>query len=636
MQLTLRRRIVLTLLPIFLLMGAIGTAGVMLLLRVGSHIDAILRENYRSVSYMERLNEALERIDSSFNFALAGLEEKARNQYETNWPKLDENIRLERGNITINGELELAQELERLANEYRDQGGKFYALSADTSERREAYHGDGGLLERFGQLKDVAGKIRRMNEANMQQASAQAQRTAVTSTAAFAAALGLAALLAGLLAVQMIRTILRPIKAVTASATAISSGNLDQVMPVVSNDELGRLAEAFNLMSRYLREYRESRSAQLLRAQRTSQATIDSFPDPVLVVDPEGRVEMANPAARRILGVQAPSPGEPPASAWQPPAPLREPLAQALRDDRDYLPAGFDQVILITSDNGEQALLPRIITIRDAQGSALGAAVLLQDVTRLRLLDQVKTNLVATASHELKTPLTSLRMAVHVLLEEAIGPLTPKQLELLLDARENSERLLTVVNSLLDLARLEQGWGKLTICTESPATLLRTAADGIRPQAMDKGVEVTIDAPAGLPPVSIDVERMTHALRNLLDNAIAFTERGGRITLAAVGEAGGVTLSVADTGVGIPAEYLPHIFERFLNIPGQSRESGTGLGLAIVKEIVTAHGGSIQCESQPGVGTVFKIHLPTAHTAGVTLNGQQDSAANSLGNAIRS
>src|SRR5262249_46940525 len=177
-----------------------------------------------------------------------------------------------------------------------------------------------------------------------------------------------------------------------------------------------------------------------LRAQQTSQATIDSFPDAVLVIDAEGQVEMANPAARRLLGVA-------PAGAslkltpqtWHPPEPLRQPLGEALRGRQDYLPQRFDKVIFVGSTGRERAVLPRILTIRDPSGSTLGAPVLLQDVTRLRLLDQVKSNLVATASHELKTPLTSIRLAVHLLLEETVGPLTPKQMELLLDARENSE-----------------------------------------------------------------------------------------------------------------------------------------------------------------------------------------------------
>ncbi len=267
---------------------------------------------------------------------------------------------------------------------------------------------------------------------------------------------------------------------------------------------------------------------------------------------------------------------------------------------------------MIGPNGQERILLPRIITIRDPYGTTIGAAVLLQDVTRLRLLDQVKGNLVATASHELKTPLTSIRLAVHLMLEETTGPLTPKQTDILLDARENCERLLAMLNNLLDLARLEQGWRQLDIQSEAPAALLKTAAETIQARAHDKGVDVLVKVPPGLPPVGVDAMRIGTALRNLVENALTYTDRGGRITLTASANTESVTLSVTDTGVGIPPEYIPHIFDKFFRIPGQSREIGTGLGLAIVHEVIVAHGGTITCESQPGVGTTFRIGLPIA------------------------
>src|SRR5262249_3408878 len=216
----------------------------------------------------------------------------------------------------------------------------------------------------------------------------------------------------------------------------------------------GQLATAFNDMARQLRELRRSNYALLLRAQRTSQATIDSFPDPVLVVTAEGGVDMANPAARRLFGLPE---GHLGAAPWQAPVPLQQPLADALQHQQPYLPEGFDPAGLMRLDGQERAFLPRLLPIRDPYGNTLGVAMLLEDVTRFRLLDQVKSNLIATVSHELKTPLTGIRLAVHLLLEEVVGPLTPKQTELLIDARDNAERLLLMVNNLLDLARLEQG-----------------------------------------------------------------------------------------------------------------------------------------------------------------------------------
>ena len=470
----------------------------------------------------------------------------------------------------------------------------------------------------FKDIKDVTGEIRRINQENMELASEQAKETASVSLVWFTSSLVVGAIIAGLLAWHMIRNFLLPIQSITESAKGISEGNLDQVVPILSSDEIGQLAQAFNLMARHLREFRQSQSVQLVRAQKTSQATIDSFPDPVLVIDIEGNVEMANPSARRLLGVIPRHADLNASGTWHPPEPLKQPLADALQGKREYLPEGFDQVILLPLNDRERALLPRIIIIRDAEQNSLGAAVLLEDVTRLRLLDQIKSNLVATASHELKTPLTSLRLVVHLLLEESAGPLTPKQTELLLDARENSERLLAVINNLLDLARLEQGWRQLDVRPVSPRSLLQAAVEYIHARAQDKNVGVELNVVAGLPAVSIDAERMGHALRNLLDNALTYTDPGGCITLGALSEGDRVVLSVADTGHGIPADHLPHLFEKFFRVPGRSSEQGTGLGLAIVYEIVSANGGTIDCQSTLGVGTIFRIKLPIALSNPIT------------------
>jgi signal transduction histidine kinase len=612
---TLRQRIVLALAPLLCLLALIGAVGIFLLRHVGDRIEDILRENYASVQMMTELNEALERIDSAFlQFALQG-QEDARREYDKNWILYEEQLQREENNITEPGEQDLARKLRELTEEYRQKGDSFFAADLSPAARRKAYFVGGedkrGLLQCFRNIKEVAGEVRELNQDSMKRASARAKWTARVSQfwlgAGLAATVGLAALLIW----STTRSILRPIQAVTQSAIAIGAGNLNQAVPVVSRDEIGHLAEAFNNMSRQLRAYRESHSARLLRVQRTSQATIDSFPEPVLVVDPSGRVEMANPAAHRLLGITPPSPGQNATSTWLPPPSLRQPLEDALHKHRSFLTQAFDQTVAFRQGGEERAYLPQILPIQDPFGNTLGAAVVLNDVTRFRLLDQIKSDLVATVSHELKTPLTSVRLVLHLLLEEAVGPLTPKQTELLIDARDNAERLLNMIEHLLALARLEEGRESLRIQAESPQALLQAAADAARPRAEAKHVELIVEDVAHLPPVAADPVCLCHALNNLLDNALTYTDQGGRITLSAgvVGERS-VRLSVADTGVGIAEEFLPHVFDKFFRVPDQSRGHGSGLGLAIVREIVLAHGGQVTCASQPRQGTVFQLTLP--------------------------
>ncbi|MCE9532717.1 MAG: cell wall metabolism sensor histidine kinase WalK [Planctomycetes bacterium] len=613
MAISLRRRIFLTLAPLVFLVAVLGVFGLPLLFHTGYRIDEILKENFISVQAMHRLNEALERIDSSLYLDLVNREESNIAAFDLHWQEFEVQFRIEASNITIHPtEDQLFEKLRTLKDAYHQRGKAFLQSSELPEKRKVEFFGETknpGLRGQYRDLKQSADEILRLNQANMELARDEARASARKTFIGFAAGLGVLCLLIGLLAYQLLLSILTPIREVTAAAQEIGAGRLDHTVPVFRTDELGQLAAAFNTMTQQLRQFRQSNTARLLRAQQTAQASIDSFSDPVLVVDPEGRVELANPAARVVFGV-IPSTETTPALAWSPPALLVEPLRIALQQQKPFLAESFDQAVNFQVGGEERAYLPQVRPIRATSGDTLGAAILLNDVTRFRLLDRFKTDLVATVSHELKTPLTGIRLAVHVLLEEKIGPLEPKQLELLLDTRENTERLLRMIEALLAMARLEHG-DRLNLQPEAPASLLREAAESIASRAEDKHIQVHVDASDALPAIGIDSVRFRHALGNLLDNALIYTPAGGKITLSSQVQVDGrLRISVADTGIGIAEESLPHVFDKFYRVPGQEHPPGTGLGLAITREIILAHGGTITVESETGHGSTFHISLP--------------------------
>ena len=370
------------------------------------------------------------------------------------------------------------------------------------------------------------------------------------------------------------RLIREPIVALTQAARAVSQGNLDQVVPATTSDELGELGQTFNTMARTIREYREAGSLRLLRAQKTAQATIDSFPDPVVVVDPQGEVERVNPAASRLLQATAGADGQP--LPWAAPAALKPHLESVLAGQGDYLPLSLDQAIFLRDGNQDKYFMPRVLRIRSDSGELLGAAVVLSDVTKFRLVDQLKSDMISTVSHELKTPLTSLQMVVHLLLEEVVGPLTTKQTELLVAARQDSDRLLGMINDLLDLTRIEQGRVALDQETVDAAELLRDALDRNRSAAEDAGITLECQIEPALPPVLVDRERIEHVFDNLMHNALRHTDRGGKITLKAAAMEGSVQYSITDSGEGIPPQFLPRVFDKFYRVPGSRRPGGPG------------------------------------------------------------
>jgi signal transduction histidine kinase len=276
----------------------------------------------------------------------------------------------------------------------------------------------------------------------------------------------------------------------------------------------------------------------------------------------------------------------------------------------DYVPTSFEKAVPVLINEREAFLLPRVIGMRDESGNLFGATIILQDVTRFRLLDEVKTNLVSTVSHELKTPLSSIRMGLHLLLEEKIGPLNPKQLELLLAAREDSERLLRMINDLLDLARLESGQTRQRFEIISPRILIKNAVPDLNPLVEANAARLVTKIAPELPDVAVDLRQIGHVFSNLVSNASRHSRPGEDVVLSAKAVGKSVRFSVLDHGPGIPKEFQSRIFERFFRIPGTEDSTGVGLGLAIAREMVVSHGGSVGLQSTSGKGSEFYFDLP--------------------------
>lgn len=237
--------------------------------------------------------------------------------------------------------------------------------------------------------------------------------------------------------------------------------------------------------------------------------------------------------------------------------------------------------------------------------------MVLQDVTRLRRFDELKNDLVSTVAHEFRTPLTSLHMAIHLCTEQAAGPLTDKQADLLHAAREDCERLQGIVNDLLDLARLQAGKLELHLALTSVDALVEAAVGAQEAQARQRGLSLESDVTPGLPEVQVDTERVQLVFGNLLANALRFTPAGGEVRVRASPDEGGVRVEISDTGPGIAPEFQERVFERFFRVPG-APSGGAGLGLFIAKEIVLAHGGEIGVTSELGKGSTFWFRLPVA------------------------
>lgn len=313
---TLRTKFLVGIVPLLAILLGLGLWAVSMFWQLGGKIDLILRENYTSVRAAEGMKEALERLDSALLFAIGGEETQAIEQFQQSQPVFEENLAIELRTITLPNEDEMAASLKTLFERYKTQTSRFFALGpTNKEERTKLYFSQ--LLPTFNAIKAKADEVLNINQRNMEEESQRARDAAASSIRLMIVALVAAAVVATFISIGLSRTILIPIRDVTRGARAMARGDLDQVVGATTRDELGELADAFNVMARTIRDFRQAGTARLLRAQKTAQATIDSFPDPVVVIDTTGSVERANPAARRLLGAV---PSEDGSIPWTPPA----------------------------------------------------------------------------------------------------------------------------------------------------------------------------------------------------------------------------------------------------------------------------------------------------------------------------
>ena len=600
------------LLLIVLLVSALG---IQVLRNYRRTMDQFLTENWRSVEYGQYMVDTLEQLDDQAkSLADGNARPGALEAAKTLMGEFDKNLEDENHNITLPGEDTLAKNLTdhwRGAEGYAAAYARLIDAKSTVTQRTAAY----AAIQRLGPLvKADAVAVIKLNFKNMTPIQGHFKEMSDNATRLMFILSGVGMAVAILFIVVMGRTILQPLAQLTESARQIEKGNLDLVVQVKSRDELGQLGNAFNSMAAKLREYRRSNQAKLIRTRQTTQNAIDSLPDAVAILSPDGQVEMANRAAQRLFGLQPDSQLD--ANQW----PWLEKLYHAtLRDLRPVEPRGYESAIQVVDEGVERFFLPRAVPVVDDARQLLGVTVVLADVTHLRRLDEMKSGIVSVVSHELKTPLTSIRMGVHLLLEERIGTLTAQQNDILTAVREDADRLHRIVENLLDMSRIESGRGLMELAAEKAQALIDEAVAPMKTAFAERGVELTVQVAPETPGVQADRNRINHVFSNLLSNALRYTPPGGHVCISAAAEDAGVTFSVLDSGPGIPRQYQGRIFERFFRVPGQSgapNADGAGLGLAIAKDIVEAHGGRIFVESDGASGSKFSFWLPRAEQGG--------------------
>jgi two-component system, NtrC family, sensor histidine kinase KinB len=605
-MLGIRQKLMLGFGGLFVVVAAAGMLTITQTDRLGRAIDVILTENYRSVVACQDMKESLELLDTGVLLCLAGGEADGDSLISENVSRFRVAMDLERSNITLPGEQDL---VERIGDLF-EQCLLILPTSGQTSGSLEVRRAEyfSRLRPLFQETKAAVQEVLRMNQTNMSEANNAALGVADSVHRGLLVLIIVSAAIMLLYSQLVRRWILRPIHRLMASVDEIRQGNYDVVLKTGSHDEIGRLSDSFCEMTAGLRQVRKEDRLSLMRTRRATEEVFKALPVAIAVLDLDGKVEMATETAGKAFGLR---PGANPGDLgfdWLPAM-----MRTALDEDRIISHRSGNGSFQHFVDNRERFYQPTVvpIAIGDGNREPAGVALILEDVSQVHEQKELKRGVVATVSHQLRTPLTSIRMSIHLLLDDRIGSLSDTQSGLLIAARDDSERLVSILDDLLDLDRIESGGNNLRFEPVSPQTLVRNAIEPVLPEARDRRLRIDSVVPDDLPEVRADIGRIQHVFANLLSNAIRYTSPGGILTLRADPGLDCVIFTVEDTGIGIPPDCLDHLFEPFFRVHGQDGRTGAGLGLTISREIVLAHGGEISVKSTMGVGSCFRFTLPT-------------------------
>ncbi|TDE17076.1 HAMP domain-containing sensor histidine kinase [Dyadobacter psychrotolerans] len=535
----------------------------------------ILADNYNTLEYAKNMIAALDVIQ----------------QNQNGFPDFEKNLNLQKSNITEPGEKQATEQIS------------LRLVKLKENPQDVNLH----LLIR----KDVS-RLMELNMAAIQRKSDLAQNTAETANQWIVITSTLCFLLGMTLLVNLPGNIANPVRELTNSIREIAAKNYSQRVYYRGNNEFGELANSFNTMAEKLEEYNSSNLSRILVEKMRIETLINNMHEPVIGLDENKIVLFINNEALKISGLRpADIIGKPAQDAA-----LNNDLLRSLVDDLTQTEKTDNQQsapLKIYADNKESYFEKEIVSISitptgEKEKKLIGHVIILKNITPFKELDFAKTNFIATVSHELKTPISSIKMSLLLLENQNTGHVNPEQQQLIESIKEDSNRLLKITGELLNMSQVETGNIQLNIHQARPEQILEYALEAVKVQAEQKQIGLVVEMEEDLPDVKADTEKTAWVLINFLTNAIRYSQQQGQIHIQIKELNSGVQFSVKDEGKGIDSRYRAKIFNRYFQVPG-SAKTGTGLGLAISKEFIEAQGGHIGVNSEIGMGSTFFFEL---------------------------
>jgi NtrC-family two-component system sensor histidine kinase KinB len=582
------------------------------MVRLGNAAEAILKENYKSILAAENMINSLERQDSAILLLILNYPDEAIKQFRENENHFLLWLGRAKDNVTIPGEEKIIENIDAGYSQYLVKFSNLQTMLHSNADKAAGFYHE-SVLPSSQSVRQECIQLREINQNTMFDASNKVSEVSdrafwsvfAIGSISVVVGLGFSVLLAGL--------IVKPVHQIIEATQKISEGDYDVEVKSKSRDEIGMMAKDFNVMVKKLKAYRDLNFKQILSEKHKSEAIIRSIDDGLIVLNSELKIEDVNPTAARIFDKKPDEIKGRHLLEIAKDEKLFNYVKQSFASEAVSMPEDSDANIL-TVDRGQSQYhyLFSVTPVLAGEEAVISMVLLLRDITRLKELERLKSEFVMAASHELKTPLTSIGMSISLLKEKAMNKLDSKETDLLNVADEEVQRLKALIADLLDISRIEAGKMPMDFDSVSVELIFEKAVGILKNQTEEKSIELSYNLPGDLPPIEADVNKITWVLTNLISNSLRYTDANGYIKLSAEAAGSQIYITVTDNGAGIPYEYQSRIFDKFVQVKTEKALGGSGLGLAICKEIVRAHSGTIWVDSEPGKGSTFTFTVPIA------------------------
>ncbi len=576
--------------------------------RLGSSVDKIIRENYLSVVATENMVRSLEVEDNALAALLINQSKKNVEMYQQTKLDFFQWLQKTQERAVYAPQRNLLDTIQIQHRRYEELADTLIMIVFDPELKvidKTYYFGTIRPMNEI--LRQNCFRLIEMNQQEMFDLAKRAREISSDATYAVLIASLIAVALAIIASAQFTRSLVEPAERLTETVRKIGRGRLDLKIDVLTNDEFGELSREFNKMTERLRIFEELNIEKILEEKQKSETLVQNITDAIVVCDKNNRIILINDAAQKLFNVKK----ENIEGADFSEIILNDKIRNIFLNPKSnsYLQQPY---LLLKTDGNDVYVRPKVSEIPLPGGETLGNVLILQDVTQFRELDRLKSEFMATVSHEFRTPLTSINMSVDILKQEIVGKLNKEQKDLIQSTKQDAERLTKLVRELLELSKLESGKFQLR---REPVSINDLIDDTIKPILLpmkEKSVELKLKLGDNIPEIIGDYQQLGWVISNLVNNALKYSSKGGLIEISTALTGNKIIVKVSDTGKGISKENIDKIFDKFVQIKEsmETTPGSVGLGLAIAKEIVEGYSGEISVESETGKGSIFTFTIP--------------------------